>query len=123
MDNTYRAVQAVGPGRLQVVRKPLTDPGPDQVRIRVEACGVCHSDSSTVEGQFAVAWPRTAGHQEYTGVHHDGGYAEVMTAKSSGLVSIPDKLSSVDAAPLLCAGLTTSARCEIPTPKLVTWYR
>jgi alcohol dehydrogenase, propanol-preferring len=45
--------------------------------------------------------------QEFTGIHHDGGYAEVMIAKASGLVSIPDDLSSVDAAPLLCAGLTT----------------
>jgi alcohol dehydrogenase, propanol-preferring len=45
--------------------------------------------------------------QEYTGIHSDGGYAEVMIAKASGLVSIPDDLSSVDAAPLLCAGLTT----------------
>ena len=45
--------------------------------------------------------------QEYTGIHHDGGYAEVMLAKASGLVSIPDDLSSADAAPLLCAGLTT----------------
>ena len=45
--------------------------------------------------------------QEYTGIHHDGGYAEVMIAKASGLMSIPDDLSSVDAAPLLCAGLTT----------------
>jgi len=45
--------------------------------------------------------------QEYTGVHSDGGYAEVMVAKSSGLVSIPDSMSSTDAAPLLCAGITT----------------
>jgi propanol-preferring alcohol dehydrogenase len=45
--------------------------------------------------------------QEHTGIHHDGGYAEVMTAKASGLVAIPDDLSSADAAPLLCAGLTT----------------
>jgi propanol-preferring alcohol dehydrogenase len=45
--------------------------------------------------------------QEYTGIHHDEGYAEVMIAKASGLMSIPDSLSSVDAAPLLCAGLTT----------------
>jgi propanol-preferring alcohol dehydrogenase len=45
--------------------------------------------------------------QEYTGIHHDGGYAEMMIAKASGLVSIPDDLSSVDAAPLLCAGITT----------------
>ena len=45
--------------------------------------------------------------QEYTGIHHDGGYAEVMIAKASGLMSIPDDLSAVDAAPLLCAGITT----------------
>jgi propanol-preferring alcohol dehydrogenase len=45
--------------------------------------------------------------QEYTGIHHDGGCAEVMIAKASGLVSIPDDPSSVDTAPLLCAGLTT----------------
>src|ERR1700692_4489882 len=45
--------------------------------------------------------------QGYTGVQHDGGYAEMMIAKSSGLIAVPDDLSSVDAAPLLCAGLTT----------------
>jgi len=154
MDTTYRAVQAVSPGSLRQVRLPLRDPGPDQVRIRVEACGVCHSDAATIEGQFPVDWPRVPGHevvgridalgsgvrrwqvgqrvgvgflggccgycdqcrggdlvncrnQAYTGVHSDGGYAEVMIAKASGLLSIPDEMSSVDAAPLLCAGLTT----------------
>ena len=45
--------------------------------------------------------------QAYTGVQQDGGYAEVMIAKASGLMSVPDDLSSVNAAPLLCAGLTT----------------
>jgi propanol-preferring alcohol dehydrogenase len=45
--------------------------------------------------------------QEHTGIHRDGGYAEVMTAMASGLVAIPEGLSSVEAAPLLCAGLTT----------------
>src|SRR5262249_58647955 len=45
--------------------------------------------------------------QGYTGIHQDGGYAEMMIAKASGLVAIPDTISSVDAAPLLCAGLTT----------------
>jgi pimeloyl-ACP methyl ester carboxylesterase len=45
--------------------------------------------------------------QAFTGIHHDGGYAEVMMAKASGLISIPDDLSSEAAAPLLCAGLTT----------------
>src|SRR6185295_20167401 len=45
--------------------------------------------------------------QAFTGVQEDGGYAEVMIAKASGLMSVPDALSSVNAAPLLCAGLTT----------------
>jgi propanol-preferring alcohol dehydrogenase len=152
---TYRAVQVSKPGRLDVVERELTAPPPGKVRIRVEACGVCHSDSATVDGIFpGVTFPRVPGHeavgridalgdgvqgwavnqrvgvgflggscgycefcrngdlvncrnQEYTGIHSDGGYAEVMTAKASGLVSVPDDLSSVDAAPLLCAGLTT----------------
>src|SRR5246127_3617685 len=152
--STYRAIQAVSLGRLELTEKTMQVPGPGKVRIRVEACGVCHSDSGTVEGLFPIDWPRVPGHeavgridalgsgvqgwvvgqrvgvgflggscgycefcrngdlvncrdQEYTGIHHDGGYAEVMIAKASGLVSIPDDLSSVDAAPLLCAGLTT----------------
>jgi propanol-preferring alcohol dehydrogenase len=152
--STYRAVQAVSAGRLELTRKTLQAPGPGKVRIRIEACGVCHSDAGTVEGLFPIDWPRVPGHevigridelgsgvqgwavgqrvgvgflggscgycafcrsgdlvncrnQEHTGIHHDGGYAEVMIAKASGLVSVPDDLSSVDAAPLLCAGLTT----------------
>src|SRR3984893_4834721 len=152
--STYRAVHAVSPGRLELTEKTFRAPGPGQVRIRVEACGVCHSDSGTVEGLFPIEWPRVPGHevvgridvlgpgvqgwvvgqrvgvgflggycsycefcrngelvncrnQEYTGIHHDGGYAAMMIAAASGLVSIPDDLSSVDAAPLLCAGLTT----------------
>src|SRR5271155_146664 len=151
---TYRAVQVVSAGKWQLTSKPMVDPGPNQVRIRVEACGVCHSDAATVEGLFPIAWPRVPGHevvgridalgagvqgwtagqrvgvgflggfcgycefcrngdlvncrnQEYTGVHHDGGYAEVMIAKASGLISIPDDLSSAGVAPLLCAGITT----------------
>src|SRR5271170_1857203 len=154
MNATYRAIELSGPGKFSEVRKPLLDPGPNQVRIRVEACGVCHSDAATVEGLFPIAWPRVPGHevvgridalgagvqgwtagqrvgvgflggfcgycefcrngdlvncrnQEFTGIHHDGGYAEVMIAKASGLVSIPDSMSSSDAAPLLCAGITT----------------
>ena len=152
--SNYRAVQAVGPGRLKLTEKTLQAPGPGTVRIRVETCGVCHSDSGTVEGLFPIDWPRVPGHevvgridalgsgvqgwavgqrvgvgflggscgycefcrsgdlvncrnQEFTGIQHDGGYAEVMIAKASGLMSIPDSLSSVDSAPLLCAGLTT----------------
>jgi propanol-preferring alcohol dehydrogenase len=150
----YRAVQAVAPGRLELTTKPLREPPPGYVRIRVEACGVCHSDAATVVGMFPISWPRVPGHevigrigalgegvqgwtmgqrggvgflagscgycsacragdlihcenQEYTGVQHDGGYAEAMIAKASGLVIVPDELDSVVAAPLLCAGLTT----------------
>jgi len=152
--STYRAVQAVSPGKLEMVEKQLSGPTSGHVRIRVEACGVCHSDSGTVDGLFPIQWPRVPGHeavgridalgdgvqgwrvgarvgvgflggncgycercrngdlvncqnQEFTGIQHDGGYAEVLIAKASGLISVPDDLSSVDAAPLLCAGLTT----------------
>ena len=52
--STYQAVQAVAPGRLELVRKPIRDPGPGEVRIRVEACGVCHLDAGTVEGIFPI---------------------------------------------------------------------
>src|SRR5215475_2700652 len=154
MPGTYTAVEVSRPSELRVVERPVAEPGPGQVRIRVEACGVCHSDSATVEGLFPIDWPRVPGHeavgridalgpgvqgwavgqrvgvgflggscgycefcrngdlvncrnQEFTGVHSDGGYAEVMIAKATGLVRIPDDLSSADAAPLLCAGLTT----------------
>jgi Zn-dependent alcohol dehydrogenases len=154
MNETYKAIEITKPGKFSEVRKPLLEPGPDQVRIRVEACGVCHSDSVTVEGLFPIDWPRVPGHevvgridvlgssvhgwtvgqrvgvgflggscgycefcrngdlvncrnQGFTGIHNDGGYAEVMIAKASGLMSIPEDLASVDSAPLLCAGLTT----------------
>ncbi len=154
MSTTYRAIEVSKPGQFSEATKPLIEPGPGQVRIRIEACGVCHSDAATLEGLFPIEWPRVPGHevvgridvlgpgvqgwtpgqrvgvgflagscgycafcrngdlvncanQEFTGIHHDGGYAEVMIAKASGLVRIPDDLSSVDAAPLLCAGLTT----------------
>jgi propanol-preferring alcohol dehydrogenase len=153
-EKTYRAVHAVGPGKLELTEKPLRDPLAGYVRIRVEACGVCHSDSATVEGILPIEWPRVPGHevvgridlvgegvegwvvgqrvgvgflggscghceycrdgdlvncvnQGFTGVQQDGGYAEVMIAKASSLMAVPDELSSVDAAPLLCAGLTT----------------
>jgi len=151
---TYRAMQVVRPGKMERTERPLLDPPPGHVRIRVEACGVCHTDAATIEGLFPIQWPRVPGHeavgridalgsgvegwalgqrvgvgylggscghcefcrsgdlvacrnQTYTGVHSDGGYAEAMLAKASSLMSVPDGLRSVDAAPLLCAGLTT----------------
>ena len=60
---TYRAVQAVAPGKLELVQKPFTEPPPGHVRIQVEACGVCHSDSATVEGILPIQWPRVPGHE------------------------------------------------------------
>jgi propanol-preferring alcohol dehydrogenase len=151
---TYRAVQAVSPGKLELADKPLVEPGPGHVRVRVQACGVCHTDTATIEGVHPIAWPRVPGHevvgvidmlgagvegwtvgqrvgvgflggscgrcqacragdlvhcrnQEFTGIQRDGGYAEILIAKASGLMSIPEELSAVAAAPLLCAGLTT----------------
>ena len=50
VQSIYRAVQAISPGKLELTDKPLLEPPAGHVRIRVEACGVCHSDSATVEG-------------------------------------------------------------------------
>jgi len=152
--NTYRAVQVTAPGVLELVTRQLVQPAPGFVRMRVEACGVCHSDAATVDAVFPVAFPRVPGHevigvidavgegvsgwqvgqrvgvgflggacgwcemclagdivncrnQEITGVHLDGGYAESMHARTAALVLIPDEFAPEEAAPLLCAGLTT----------------
>src|ERR1700675_2086075 len=61
--STYRAVHAVSPGKRERAEKPLSDPPPQHVRIHVEACGVCHSDSATVEGILPIEWPRVPGHE------------------------------------------------------------
>jgi propanol-preferring alcohol dehydrogenase len=155
MKATYKAVEVSAPGVLRVVDRSLSEPEADQVRIRVEACGVCHSDAATVAGVYAgLKLPRVPGHEVVgridalgggvsrwkigqrvgvgliagedgvcescrrgdivncknpvtSGVTVDGGYAEVMIAEARGISSIPDELTSVDAAPLLCAGITT----------------
>lgn len=61
---TYRAVQVSKPGRLEVVEREVTAPPPGKVRIRVEACGVCHSDALTVEGLIPdIRFPRVPGHE------------------------------------------------------------
>jgi D-arabinose 1-dehydrogenase-like Zn-dependent alcohol dehydrogenase len=152
---TYRALQATGAGRLELVDLPVRAPGAGEVRLRVEACGVCHTDVVTLQASFpGLELPRVPGHevvgridalgagvsdwkigqrvgvgflggrcgrcnscrsgdfvncerQLLTGIHRDGGYAEVMLADQNGLVAIPSELSSVEAAPLLCAGVTT----------------
>ena len=152
---TYRAVQVTKPGQLELVERELVSPPKGTVRIRVESCGICHSDSLTYEGHFpGLAYPRVPGHEiagvidavgddvpqwkvgqrvgvgwnggycghcnhcrrgdffacdstQVTGIHFDGGYAEYMIAPASAVAAMPDQLAPSDAAPLLCAGLTT----------------
>ena len=60
--SSYRVVQATKRGKLEIAERPLVDPGPGQARIRVEACGVCHSDALAVEGLLPNAeFPRVPG--------------------------------------------------------------
>jgi len=64
MSPTYKAVQVTKPGKLEVVEKPITEPAFGQVRIRVEACGVCHTDALKVEGGSpGLTLPRVPGHE------------------------------------------------------------
>src|SRR6195256_4426245 len=155
MEDTYKAVEVSAPGVLRVVERQVSEPGASQVRIRVEACGICHTDAATVMGIYpGLTLPRVPGHEVVgriealgrgvsrwkigqrvgvgliagedgvcescrhgdivncqnpvvSGVTADGGYAEVMIAEARGIASIPDELKSAEAAPLLCAGVTT----------------
>jgi D-arabinose 1-dehydrogenase-like Zn-dependent alcohol dehydrogenase len=155
MGSTYKAVEITKPGTFCLVERPVVAPGAGQVRIRVEACGVCHSDAGTVEAQLpGIVYPRVPGHEAIgrieeigpgvttwkvgqrvgvgffggedgtcetcrrgdtaycehpiiTGATTDGGYAEMMIAEARALALIPDELTSEDAAPLVCAGITT----------------
>ena len=61
---TYKAVEVSAPGTLRVVERPIPEPGAGQVRIRVEACGVCHTDAATVTGAYpGLTLPRVPGHE------------------------------------------------------------
>jgi alcohol dehydrogenase len=123
----YKALQVSETGQLELVKKEISMPLKDQVLIKVEACGMCGADLSNISGENQLL--RVPGHevigrinecdqcrqgafvhctnQTYIGSNQDGGYAELMLAKATGLVAIPEGLDSVDAAPLLCAGLAT----------------
>jgi D-arabinose 1-dehydrogenase-like Zn-dependent alcohol dehydrogenase len=152
-----RAVQvSKAGGKLEMMERELPDPRPGTVRVKVQACGICHSDSVTVEGLLpGIQYPRVPGHEVVgvvdkvgdgvkgwkvgdrvgvgwhggqcgychncrrgdffaclnehltTGVTFDGGYAEYLVAPASGLAAVPEGLSAVEAAPLMCAGVTT----------------
>lgn len=155
MAHTYKAMEVTSPKVFTLVERPAVAPRAGQVRIRVEACGVCHSDAGTVEGALpGVTYPRVPGHEIvgrieavgpdvtrwkmghrvglgffggedgtckacrrgdivnyanpiYPGTTVDGGYAEYVIAEARAIASIPDELKAAEAAPLLCAGLTT----------------
>ena len=142
-------------GDFELVEREIPEPGPAQVRIKVEACGVCHSDSLVKEGFWpGIKYPRVPGHEvagvidaigvgvstwkegqrvgvgwhgghcfkcdacrrgdfglcqneKICGIAYDGGYQEYMIAPEEAVVALPDGISSDEAAPLLCAGITT----------------
>src|SRR5436305_4409610 len=153
---TMRVVQVGRPkGPFEIVERPIPEPGPGSVRLKVQACGICHSDSLTKEGLFpGIQYPRVPGHEvagvidavgpgvagwdagqrvgvgwnggycgycdhcrrgeffacvrgQTTGVTYDGGYAEYMIAPASSVALMPADLPPAEAAPLMCAGLTT----------------
>src|SRR5213594_2614455 len=157
MAKKMRAVQVPrAGGPLEPVERDIPEPKPGWVRIKVDACGVCHSDSLVKEGLWpGIEYPRVPGHEvigvvelvgeqakpwkngqrvgvgwhggncgycdhcrrgEFfacsvalltTGISFDGGYAEYMVAPAEALARVPDELSPVDSAPLMCAGVTT----------------
>jgi len=153
---TMKVAQVPSPGAdFQIVEREIPDPGPRHVRIKVQACGVCHSDVLTKEGAWpGIQYPRAPGHEvagiidvlgdgvsewkkgqrvgvgwhgghdgtclscrrgdfgncqnmKIPGISYDGGYQEYMVAPVEALVAMPDSLTDVEAAPLLCAGITT----------------
>ena len=151
-----KAVQVPKPGGdFEFVEREIPEPGPRQVRIRVQACGICHSDVIIKEGLFpGISYPRVPGHevigmidevgagvkdwkkgervgvgwhggQDGTcpacrrgdflncanamvcGISFDGGYQEFMVAPLQALARMPESLDAAEAAPLMCAGVTT----------------
>jgi len=152
-----RAIQVSRPqGPFEMVEREIPEPGAGSVRIKIQACGICHSDSLVKEGGMpGIAYPRIPGHEVIgivdavgpgvagwkpgqragigwnggycgycgacrrgdffacqtstliTGLTSDGGYAEYMIARAEALARVPEELSAVEAAPLMCAGITT----------------
>jgi D-arabinose 1-dehydrogenase-like Zn-dependent alcohol dehydrogenase len=154
---TMRAVQVPQAKEpFEIVEREIPEPSPGSVRIKVQACGICHSDSITKEGIIpGIQYPRVPGHEIVgvvdavgqgvvrwkpgqrvgvgwhgghcgycdscsrgdffacqtsaliCGVTYDGGYADYMIAPAEAIASVPEELSAVEAAPLMCAGITT----------------
>lgn len=153
---SMRVVQVPAAGAdFQIVEREIPEPGAGRVRIRVQACGICHSDVLTKEGHWpGIRYPRVPGHEvagvidalgagvsgwsagqrvgvgwhgghdntcpacrrgdfrncrnlQVAGISYDGGYQEYMIAPVEALAAIPESLNAAEAAPLLCAGITT----------------
>lgn len=151
-----RAAQVPAPGReFELVEREIPNPKAGEVRIKVQACGICHSDSLVKEGHWpGLQFPRVPGHEVVgivdeigvgvetwkagdrvgvgwhgghcavceacqrgnvfgcnkalvTGISFDGGYADFMVAPAIALAHLPDELTAEEAAPLMCAGITT----------------
>lgn len=152
-----RAAQVTRPnGPFELVEREIPNPRAGQVRVKVQACGICHSDSLVKDGLWpGLQYPRVPGHEvigtvdaigdgvshwkpgqrvgvgwhgghcgqcdscragdffacqvalQITGISFDGGYADYLVAPAVALASVPEKLSPVDGAPLMCAGITT----------------
>jgi D-arabinose 1-dehydrogenase-like Zn-dependent alcohol dehydrogenase len=152
-----RAIQVSSPGGpFELVERAIPSPGAGQIRIKVQACGICHSDSLTKEGHMpGIVYPRIPGHEAVgvvdalgtgvsgwaegqragvgwnggycgycdccrrgeffacqtatyvTGLTSDGGYADYLIARAEAVAHVPEELSAADAAPLMCAGVTT----------------
>jgi D-arabinose 1-dehydrogenase-like Zn-dependent alcohol dehydrogenase len=151
-----KMAQIPAPGAdFQIVEREIPEPGRGEVRIKVQACGVCHSDEFTKDGSWpGIQYPRVPGHEvagiidelgagvsgwtmgqrvgvgwhgghdntcrecrrgdfrncrnlQVPGISYDGGYQEYMVAPVEALVALPESLTDVEAAPLLCAGITT----------------
>src|SRR5579863_5614774 len=151
-----KVAQVAKPGAdFEVVDREIPTPSAGHVRIKVQACGVCHSDVLTKEGYWpGIQYPRVPGHEvagiidelgvgvsawkqgqragvgwhggqdgtcvscrrgdfrncrnlKIAGISYDGGYQEYMVAPVEALVAMPEGLGAAEAAPLLCAGITT----------------
>ena len=142
-------------GAFNLIEERLREPAAGYVRVKVQACGVCHSDSLTKKGLWpGLVYPRSPGHEimgvidavgegtepwkagdrvgigwhgghcgrcescrrgdfvtcvrlQVPGISYDGGYSEFVSAPFESLARVPSELAPEEAAPLMCAGVTT----------------
>jgi len=155
---------------LQIRDVPVPEPGPGQVLVRIETCGLCHTDIHAARGEWPVKpkIPLIPGHEgvgvvvsvgpplgdheppvrlgqrvalpwlghacgmcrycidgwetyctapEYTGYTMDGSYAEYAVAYANHVVPVPHGVTSMDASPLTCAGVTTYKALKVAEPQ------